>query len=55
MDLPFDELYHAQKKVIQDVIDAEKALQEKVDSLPDPTKAYSIDMSRVTAEQRGEV
>ena len=55
MDLPFDELYHAQKKVIQDVIDAEKALQEKVDSLPDPAKAGSLDMSRVTAEQRGEL
>jgi len=27
MDLPFDELYHSQKKVIQDVIDAEKALK----------------------------
>ena len=25
-DLPFDELYHKQKKVIQDVIEAEKAL-----------------------------
>lgn len=30
MDMPFDELYHKQKKVIQDVIDAEKALEEKV-------------------------
>ena len=29
MDVPFDELYHAEKKVIQDVIDAEKALKAK--------------------------
>ena len=27
MDVPFDELYHAEKQVIQDVIDAEKALK----------------------------
>jgi hypothetical protein len=26
MDTPFDEIYHRQKKVIQDVIDTEKAL-----------------------------
>ena len=29
MDVPFDELYHAEKQVIQDVIDAEKALKAK--------------------------
>jgi len=33
LDTPFDEIYHAQKKVIQDVIDAEKALQDKLDTL----------------------
>ena len=36
MDLPFDELYHKEKKVIQDVIEAEKALEEKLASLRDP-------------------
>ena len=36
MDLPYDELYHRQKQVIAEVIEAEKALEEKVNSLPDP-------------------
>ena len=43
MDLPFDELYHSQKKVIQDVIDAEKALKSKLDSLTDPFDQFLID------------
>ena len=36
MDLPYDELYHRQKQVIAEVIEAEKALEEKMNSLPDP-------------------
>lgn len=55
MDMPFDELYHKQKKVIQDVIDAEKALEEKIQSLPDPSDLYKLDTNKLTAEQRGEV
>jgi len=48
MDMPFDELYHKQKKVIQDVIDAEKALEEKMKSLPNPIA--ELDLSKATAE-----
>jgi len=55
LDTPFDEIYHAQKKVIQDVIDAEKALQDKLDSLKNPADHLDIDISKVSAEQRGEI
>ena len=51
MDLPFDELYHGQKKVIQDVIDAEKALKSKLDSLTDPFDQFLIDQSKLTPDQ----
>ena len=54
MDLPFDELYHKQKKVIQDVIDAEKALKTKVDSLVDPFDQFLIDPSKLTPQQHAE-
>ena len=54
MDLPFDELYHKQKKVVQDVIDAEKALQEKIASLPDPYEQYLIDPAKLSPEDRSE-
>ena len=54
-NMPFDELYHTQKKVIQEVIDAEKALQDKMDSLPDPYDQFSIDKTKLSAEQRSEV
>lgn len=50
LDTPFDEIYHAQKKVIQDVIDAEKALQDKVDSLKNPADHLDIDINKASAE-----
>ncbi len=50
MDTPFDEIQHKQKKDIQDVIDAEKALQKKLDSLPDPGQNQTIDLSKASAE-----
>jgi len=53
MDLPFDELYHTQKKLIQDVIDAEKALEAKVESMPDPWEYYKLDTSKLSADKRG--
>jgi len=55
LDLPFDELYHRQKQVIQDVIDAEKALKEKMAALPDPAADMMLDLSKVSAKQRSEV
>lgn len=54
MDLPFDELYHKEKKVIQDVIEAEKALEEKLASLRDPIEQDVIDESKLTPQQRKE-
>jgi len=35
-DLPFDELYHKEKKLIEQVIKAEKALKTKEQQMPDP-------------------
>ena len=55
MDVPFDELYHAEKKVIQDVIDAEKALKAKQESLPDPMQNMQLDVSKLTSRERGSV
>ena len=54
MDLPFDELYHREKQVIQNVIDAEKALEEKLATLVDPMNQMKIDESKLTPEQRKE-
>lgn len=51
---PFDELYHKQKKMIQEVIDAEKALKAKLESLTDPFDQYMIDPSKLSPEQRSE-
>ena len=52
MDLPFDELYHREKKVIQDVIEAEKALEAKLAGLRDPIEQDVIDESKLTPQQR---
>lgn len=44
-DLPFDELYHKEKKLVDDVIKATKALRDKERTLPDPMGAdrqYSL-------------
>ena len=54
MDLPFDELYHKEKKVIQNVIEAEKALEEKLSTLKDPIEQQLIDESKLTPSQRKE-
>ena len=49
MDLPYDELYHKQKQVIAEVIEAEKALEDKVNSLPDPAASKMLDISKLSA------
>ena len=54
MDLPFDELYHKEKQMIQNVIDAEKALEKKISTLPDPLDVMRIDESRLNPEQKRE-
>lgn len=54
MNLPFDEMYHMQKRVIQDVIDSEKALKEKEDSLKRINNQDEIDLDRLSATQRHE-
>ena len=35
-DIPFDELYHREKSLIQNVIDAELSLQKKQEGLDSP-------------------
>ena len=55
MNVPFDELYHAEKQVIQDVIDAEKALKAKQDSLKHPFESLELDTSKLTSRERGSV
>ena len=37
------------------MIEAEKALQEKLDSLPDPTAGSTLDLSKITPEERSSV
>ena len=54
MDLPFDELYHKEKSVIQNVIEAEKALELKLASLKDPIQQQEIDETKLTPSQRKE-
>jgi hypothetical protein len=54
MDLPFDELYHKEKKMIQDVIDAEKDLEARLATLIDPVETMRLDASKLDPEQRRE-
>ena len=54
MDLPFDELYHKEKLVIQNVIEAEKALELKLATLKDPIQQQEIDETKLTPSQRKE-
>ncbi len=41
--MPFDELYHKEKKLVENVIKAEKALKEKERTLPDPMAHNTLD------------
>ena len=45
MDIPFDELYHKEKSLIEAVIEADKALKKKQASLPNPLFGSLIDGS----------
>jgi len=54
IDVPFDELYHKEKKMIQDVIDAEKDLEARLATLIDPVETMRIDASKLDPEQRRE-
>jgi len=40
MDLPFDELYHKEKGLIQEVVEAQKAFDERLNSLPSPMDEF---------------
>lgn len=40
--MPFDELYHKEKKLIDNVIKAEKALKAKEKMLPNPMAHYNF-------------
>jgi len=35
-NMPFDELYHKEKMLIQNVIEADLALKKKMEALPNP-------------------
>ena len=45
MDIPFDELYHKEKKLISDIVDAQKALRNKQRTLPDAMNEYEAPLS----------
>lgn len=54
-DMPFDELYHKEKKLVDAVIKATQALREKESSLPDPMGAdRKFDLSELKGEYLGE-
>lgn len=42
IDMPFDELYHKEKRLVDSVIKATEALKAKENSLPDPMGAERI-------------
>ena len=42
MDLPFDELYHKEKHLIDNIVKAQKALDEKQAKLPNPFESGRI-------------
>ena len=41
MDISFDEVYHREKEVVQDIIRAEKELKEAQAKLPDIMSEYA--------------
>jgi len=46
-DQPFDELYHREKALIQNVINAEVALKKKIDSIQSPLpKNYTLSQQK---------
>lgn len=42
MDIPFDELYHKEKNMVDAIVKAEQALKAKEATLPDPMGAERI-------------
>lgn len=52
LELPQDELYHRQKRLIQEVIDAEAALEKKMASLGDPMEGRELDLDKLDPDQR---
>ena len=42
-DTPFDQLYHKERKLIQDIIRAEKAIKQLTEKLPDPAEFMRFD------------
>ena len=49
--MPFDELYHKEKKLVDQVIKAEKALKAKEDTLPNPLGATRMfDVNELPSE-----
>jgi hypothetical protein len=49
-DTPFDELYHKEKSLIQEIILAEKALSDKEKGLPNPMGDRIVNLREVLAD-----
>ena len=47
MDIPFDELFHKERKLVLDIIRMEKILQEIRDSQPSPIANRLIDLEEI--------
>ena len=43
LDLPFDEIYHKERKLVQDIIRAQKAIEEIQAKQVDPADGYKFD------------
>ena len=43
LDTPFDELYHKERKLVHDIIRAEKAIRVIEEKLPNPAEAAFFD------------
>jgi hypothetical protein len=48
--MPFDELYHKEKRLVDSVIKATEALKAKEESLPDPMGAENVQSTRIEWE-----
>lgn len=54
-ETPFEEIYHREKQVIGDVIDAQKKLEVRQAKMRDPLEHRLLDEKLLTVEQRAEV
>jgi hypothetical protein len=48
-DTPFDELYHKERKLVHDIISAQKAIKDVEAKLPNPAQGYLFDPNDIDA------